>query len=141
MNAKLIDFGLCWLGPPAADLDNAVTRGDALTMCGTIDFCPPETMLRGAGFREAPELSVFDVDCWALGVVLFIMLFGVMPFNMQERMIMAPMGKHPAVPLPPRPLKPGQFSSVLDLLKQMLNLDYSLRPGLDAVAAHKWVDR
>ena len=36
-------------------------------------------MLRGSGHDDVCELSVFDLDSWALGVVLFILLFGVMP--------------------------------------------------------------
>lgn len=60
---KLIDFGL-----------SKVIDGDELTrtQCGTIAYMAPE-ILENAGHNK-------NCDWWALGVMLYELLFGVNPF-------------------------------------------------------------
>jgi serine/threonine protein kinase KIN1/2 len=87
-HVKLIDFGLATLyspAPPAAT-DPAPGTGGATaaaaaaaatmlrTNCGSVYFAAPE-LLNRAPYR-GPE-----VDVWALGVVLYVMLSGRMPFD------------------------------------------------------------
>ena len=48
--------------------------------CGTPAYIAPE-IIRGKGYTG------YGVDCWSLGVCLYAMLFGTVPFkanNMQE---------------------------------------------------------
>jgi serine/threonine protein kinase len=92
------------------------------------------------GEEHEDGIDVFAMDAWALGVVLYAMLFGTMPFNDSQRRMMASLGKHPAVPIPPRALShPGELCDAMDLLRQMLDLDPSKRPSLEEVSRHRWV--
>eukprot|EP01047_Picozoa_sp_COSAG01_P047693 COSAG01_NODE_4580_length_4903_cov_50.224396_4_plen_405_part_00 len=62
---KLADFGL-------SKLYNAETEM-MFTQCGTPEFVAPEVMA-GAGYTAA-------CDVWSLGVLMYIMLCGYLPFN------------------------------------------------------------
>lgn len=66
-HVKFIDFGLSTFH------DN---RSGAMTQkCGTLDYIAPE-LLRGQYTQQC--------DMWGLGIVSFIMLTGIMPFNGSE---------------------------------------------------------
>jgi len=70
---KLADFGLARSGPQAQD---------CRTFCGTPSYFAPEVI---GTYRERlggqPATYGKAVDMWGLGVVLYIMLSGVPPFN------------------------------------------------------------
>lgn len=61
---KIIDFGLARTVNSSKDL--------AMTMCGTTCYIAPE-VLRGEGYNEM-------VDWWAIGILLYEMMFGGTPF-------------------------------------------------------------
>jgi len=66
MDVKLIDFGLCH------------TSGQLLsTACGSVYYAPPEVIL---GMKYDGEKG----DIWSLGVVLYIMVAGRMPWTAQN---------------------------------------------------------
>ena len=73
--AKVLDFGLARRLP--SNLTNAVTRSsDAVTtggLAGTVPYMPPEVLLGQAGDERS--------DIWALGVTLFEMATGELPFK------------------------------------------------------------
>lgn len=62
----LADFGLCKPG-----------ASHAFSVCGTTEYISPE-VLRGLGYDKS-------VDYWGLGVLLYVMLCGCMPFNHTNR--------------------------------------------------------
>ena len=53
------------------------SEGLAFTMCGTAEYMAPELVL-GSGHEHA-------VDCWALGVLVFELLFRTTPFRVPEQ--------------------------------------------------------
>ena len=59
---KLTDFGL-----------STMKEGRLTTRCGTPSYCAPE-LLSGEGYGKA-------VDMWSLGVLSFVLLCGVLPFQ------------------------------------------------------------
>lgn len=65
---KIIDFGLSNF----FSTDNSLS-----TFCGSLQFAAPE-LLRGIPY-EGPE-----IDIWSLGIILFVMLNGKLPFDDRE---------------------------------------------------------
>ncbi|XP_062864440.1 maternal embryonic leucine zipper kinase-like [Trichomycterus rosablanca] len=66
-NIKLIDFGLC--AKPEGGLGTALIEG-----CGTPPYLAPEVI------DEQPYHGA-EADVWSLGVVLYVMLCGYLPFD------------------------------------------------------------
>ena len=104
---KLTDFGL------AKDLEE--THGIATTFCGTDEYIAPEVILNN-GYNEA-------VDIWALGVLIYEMLFGNAPWEdnnrkkLFEKILNAPLNLS----------NPNVSANAKDLLTRMLNRDISIR--------------
>jgi len=74
---KLLDFGLAKLVAPAGDY---ATTASTKQIMGTLPYMPPE-QLRG----EAADVRS---DIWALGVVLYEMISGDLPFHGQNSFIL-----------------------------------------------------
>lgn len=66
-NLKLIDFGLC--ARPEGGMESPL-----FTSCGSPTYAAPELVL-GKQYR-GPE-----VDVWAMGVLLYALLVGALPFD------------------------------------------------------------
>ncbi|XP_050087716.1 ovarian-specific serine/threonine-protein kinase Lok isoform X2 [Anopheles aquasalis] len=121
---KVSDFGLSrFVGK------NSVMR----TLCGTPMYVAPEVLLtRGTG-SYTPK-----VDIWGLGVVLYTMLSGTMPFSDDFGT--------PAV----EQIKRGKFSfrhpiwrtvssKAKKLIYEILNINPKERPSIDTVLASTWM--
>ncbi|KAF3674143.1 Serine/threonine-protein kinase Aurora-2 [Capsicum annuum] len=98
------------------------------TMCGTLDYLPPEMV-------ESVEHDA-SVDIWSLGVLCFEFLYGMPPFEAKEhsdtyRRIVQVDLKFPA--------KPVVSSAAKDLISQMLVKDSSQRLPLKKVLEHPWI--
>ena len=121
-NAKLIDFGLC-------EILSGTTKQFCSRFAGSPDYACPEVLMRQP---FAPEKA----DVWSLGVVLYILLTGEIPFARRERMTAAAWGKHPSVRWP----KGKNLSSnAKDLLEKMLTVEPEKRISLIDVAKHSWL--
>lgn len=66
---KLCDFGLCY--------ENSISNRNSF--CGTLDYMAPE-ILQGNSYNKS-------VDVWSLGVVLYEMIFGELPFKNGNRIV------------------------------------------------------
>ncbi|KAG0643569.1 kinase-like domain-containing protein [Tuber brumale] len=96
------------------------------TMCGTLDYLPPE-MLNGSNYHNE------KVDLWSLGVLTYEFLVGAAPFEdspveTQRRIVRADM-------------KIPDFvsSEAADLIKKLLVVKPDQRIPLDEVAKHPWI--
>ena len=85
--AVIIDLGMCLRVPFGADDGSIVdvTKGTLRRLmlpqgqCGKPNCMPPEVLLNDKPFDG------FAIDVWACGVILFIMLVGLPPFEWADR--------------------------------------------------------
>ncbi|RMJ03498.1 Serine/threonine-protein kinase ark1 [Fusarium euwallaceae] len=99
------------------------------TMCGTLDYLPPEMIKPGTTDNYYNE----KVDLWSLGVLAYEFLVGEAPFEdspimTQRRIARADM----AVPKWVSP-------EATDLIKKLLVLDPEKRIPLDEIQMHPWI--
>jgi serine/threonine protein kinase len=102
--------------------------GRRKTMCGTLDYLPPEMVKR--------EMHDFRVDVWCLGVLMYEFLFGSAPFfadddqGTYKRIVKVDL-KFPTTP----PVS----AEAKDLIRKLLVLDPSKRLPLPAVQDHPFI--
>lgn len=116
-NAKLGDFGFTrendkhWLN----------------TWCGSLSYCAPE-IVRGDRYQGEA------IDIWSLGVILFVLLSGQLPFDHDEDMMTK------SLILETRQTYPSFFSEeVRNLLDLMLHKDADQRPSALEVLSHPFM--
>ncbi|KAJ3410503.1 hypothetical protein HDV05_003693 [Chytridiales sp. JEL 0842] len=113
---KLIDFGSAAVEPkghPNCLFDR---------FYGTVQYASPE-ILRGEQYRGRAT------DVWAMGVLLYTILFGEVPFATSEQATSAPF-KSPRFKIHPEALK---------LIAWMLEKDPRKRPTAEQVYMHPWI--
>lgn len=113
---KVTDFGFVREYNPSV-------RRFLRTVCGTTAYMAPELI------RGDPYLG-FSIDIWLLGVILYTMLYGVMPFDHDDDAVQRAAIVHDS----PR-LLPQVPSSINDLITRLLSKDPRQRPSLEAVLA------
>ncbi|XP_065829641.1 NUAK family SNF1-like kinase 1 [Oscarella lobularis] len=118
-NVKLIDFGLSNMFTPDGCLS---------TFCGSPLYAAPE-MIRGVKY-VGPE-----VDCWSLGVLLYTLVCGSMPFDDRDPKNLVRCVSTGTFHIPRR-----MPSDVRRLVKQMLCPSPAHRADIDAVNEHPWVN-
>ncbi|XP_034451405.1 maternal embryonic leucine zipper kinase isoform X1 [Hippoglossus hippoglossus] len=119
-NLKLIDFGLC--AKPKGGLGY-----ELMTCCGSPAYAAPE-LIQGRAYIGS------EADVWSMGVLLFALLCGYLPFDDENCMVLyrkITRGKYDN----PRWLSPG---SVL-LLNQMMQVDPKRRVAVRHLLDHPWV--
>ncbi|CAG7728677.1 unnamed protein product, partial [Allacma fusca] len=115
---KLGDFGF----------STVARRGQLLTtFCGSPPYAAPE-LFRDASYEGPP------VDIWAMGILLFFMLNGHLPFNGSS------------IPLLKKAILDGRFHAANDLSPEILDLLHMLllqipckRPTTSEVIRHPWL--
>ncbi|VDK38318.1 unnamed protein product [Taenia asiatica] len=127
MSIKLADFGFGTFQPSGPDL--LLT-----TWCGSPPYAAPEI------FKGEPYLGV-SADIWSLGVILYVLVCGVLPFNAQEvsclrRQVLE---EHVRVPYWLSMCKPSLSFPCEDLLKRMLAKSPSKRPSIAEIYNSKWL--
>ncbi|KAK7806861.1 hypothetical protein U0070_026753 [Myodes glareolus] len=115
---KIIDFGL----------GTQVKPGQRLSLhCGTYSFGAPEILL--GRLYDGPK-----VDIWTLGVVLYFMVVGKVPFdavNVRELRRQVVSGKYTV---------PSNLSEELrDLLSRLMTVNPRFRPTVTEVMTHPWL--
>jgi len=107
--------------------------------CGTPAYIAPEILIGcqqpgGAGYKG------FSPDIWSLGVCLYAMLFGTVPFkanNMQDLHAMIVKGKFS---LKKKKVRPEELSRDLkNLLRGLLEPEPSKRLTVRQIVNHPWV--
>jgi len=117
-NIRLIDFGLSKNYDPSAPFMS--------TICGSPAYAAPE-LVKGNPYTNS-------VDIWSIGVILFAMIAGFLPFDDQN------MNEQLKKVINCEPEYPNNISpSLLDLLKRLLNKNPETRITLDKIKEHPWV--
>ncbi|TKS68131.1 Maternal embryonic leucine zipper kinase [Collichthys lucidus] len=119
-NLKLIDFGLC--AKPKGGLGY-----ELMTCCGSPAYAAPE-LIQGKAYIGS------EADVWSMGVLLFALLCGYLPFDDDNCMVLyrkIARGKYDN----PRWLSPG---SIL-LLNQMMQVDPKRRLTVRQLLDHPWL--
>ncbi|KAL0297244.1 UNVERIFIED_CONTAM: Serine/threonine-protein kinase Aurora-1 [Sesamum radiatum] len=98
------------------------------TMCGTLDYLPPEMV-------ESVEHDS-NVDIWSLGVLCYEFLYGVPPFEAKEHSDTYRRIIQVDLKFPPKPIV---SSAAKDLISQMLVKDSSQRLPLHKLLEHPWI--
>lgn len=102
---------------------------------GTTAYWPPERFL---GSKEPDHAT----DMWAVGVILFIMLTGVHPFDLTgvatDAEIAAQIKKDPSPPITPS-LTSHLSPSAIDLIKWLMEKNPADRLTADEMLQHPWI--
>ncbi|KAI8817281.1 kinase-like domain-containing protein [Fimicolochytrium jonesii] len=118
-NIKIIDFGFVKLFEQTNCLQ---------TFCGSPFYASPEMII-------GKEYSGPEVDIWSMGVILFALLNGYLPFkdaNTQELYRKISTGTYEM-----QTRWMNEASS--DLIKRMLTVEPSQRATMDEIKHHRWV--
>jgi len=101
---------------------------------GTTAYWPPERFN-----KESPAKSA---DMWAVGVILFIMLTGVHPFDLTgvatDAEIAEQIRKDPSPPMTPR-LTSHLSPAAIDLIKMLMDKNSADRLTADEMLQHPWI--
>ena len=123
MQIKVVDFGLANYCNPQEDRGLRSLR----TQCGSPHYASPE-VLRGE--RYSGTLA----DIWSLGVLLYAMVCGSLPFNARS------------IPMLIKKIVEGRFKlpkflspQVQHLIQTILQIVPENRPTLAQIAAHPWM--
>ncbi|KAK8918553.1 Serine/threonine-protein kinase Aurora-1 [Platanthera zijinensis] len=98
------------------------------TMCGTLDYLPPEMV-------ESIEHDA-SVDIWSLGVLCYEFLYGEPPFEAKEHSDTYRRIIKVDLKFPPKPII---SSSAKDMISQMLVKESSQRLPLHKLLEHPWI--
>ena len=141
-NCVIIDLGMCLRVPFAAD-DGSVTDVSGGTLrrlikrqgqCGKPNYIAPEVL------QSSEPFDGFAVDVWAAGIILFIMLVGLPPFEWAHdedpRFKMITRGNLRAML---RQWNRTISDDAAELLQNMLRKDPRDRLSLMEVMDHRWV--
>lgn len=116
---KIIDFGFA---------TQVATRSTKLrAFCGTPSYMAPE-IVKGESY------SGFATDVWALGVVVFALLAGSLPFTARTEMQLYAKIRRGIFSIPD-----SLGESVRRLVRAMMRLEASSRPSAAAVLRQSWV--
>ena len=123
---KISDFGWSVHAP----------RDRRQTMCGTLDYLPPEMVLNATGHRVAYDHSV---DIWCLGVLMYEFLYGNPPFFTPDTAdSMKTYKRIKAVDLR-FPAQPAVSDDAKDLIRRMIVKEPERRIRLVDVVQHRWL--
>eukprot|EP01088_Endostelium_zonatum_P004225 TRINITY_DN1542_c2_g1_i1.p1 TRINITY_DN1542_c2_g1~~TRINITY_DN1542_c2_g1_i1.p1 ORF type:complete len:451 (-),score=150.51 TRINITY_DN1542_c2_g1_i1:72-1424(-) len=122
IHIKIADFGLSSLCSNSKLLN---------TSCGSPHYASPE-VISGIGYDGKKS------DVWSMGVILYVMLTGTLPFDDEGNSVSGVMQK----------VKSGIFAmprgleyEVKDLLWKMLSVDPNKRITLEEIYNHDWVKK
>eukprot|EP00826_Nyctotherus_ovalis_P012413 TRINITY_DN1327_c0_g1_i12.p1 TRINITY_DN1327_c0_g1~~TRINITY_DN1327_c0_g1_i12.p1 ORF type:complete len:332 (-),score=75.95 TRINITY_DN1327_c0_g1_i12:440-1435(-) len=117
---KIIDFGIAGSNYKESDC----------TRVGSLQILPPEAL------RDRQVSAYPATDVWALGVVLYFLLYGKLPFNgsNEKALIENIINKEPEFPA-----DKVVSEHCINLLTQMLNKDCISRISMEELLKHPWL--
>ncbi|KAK2871019.1 hypothetical protein QQF64_002137 [Cirrhinus molitorella] len=122
-NIKLIDFGL-------SNCAGILGYSDPFsTQCGSPAYAAPELLSRK---KYGPK-----VDVWSIGVNMYAMLTGTLPFTVEPFSLKALHQR--MVDKDMNPLPPSISSAATCLLRRLLEPDPNKRPNIHQVMADQWL--
>ncbi|XP_070569133.1 MAP/microtubule affinity-regulating kinase 4-like [Ptychodera flava] len=137
-NIKIIDFGLsnCMRSPRSAEsgesyIPNKTSQDVFVTQCGSPAYAAPELLSR--------KTYGTKVDVWSVGINMFVMLTGVLPFTVEPynlKELYKKMIKRDINSIPPY-----LSEECKELLFHLLEPDPSKRPHLESVMEHPWLNK
>ncbi len=129
-NRSLIcDFGL---------VEFVNSSGKSTRFCGTPVYMSPELIAcHNAGGTLAYDPKISDI--WSLGVILFIMYYGELPFDQEDEDDLMNAIVHDEINWP-RLNSPGS-AMARDLLEKILQRDPQKRISLEEISNHAWMKR
>eukprot|EP00826_Nyctotherus_ovalis_P049938 TRINITY_DN6071_c0_g1_i2.p1 TRINITY_DN6071_c0_g1~~TRINITY_DN6071_c0_g1_i2.p1 ORF type:complete len:349 (+),score=95.38 TRINITY_DN6071_c0_g1_i2:237-1283(+) len=129
VNVKLIDFGFSRIFLPGQIL---------VEQCGTLSYVAPEVLLKKGYGKE--------VDLWSLGVMLYLMLCGELPFDSRNRNDIVNKTIYDEINYNAGELKYLSPSGIIvarvvakDLLKKLLEKSPTERITAEAALTHPWI--
>ena len=122
MEVKLGDFGLA----TKLDFDGEKKR----TICGTPNYIAPEVLEGKAGHS-------YEVDIWSLGVIIYTLIIGKPPFETSDVKTTYKRIRMNAYSFPEHIII---SDAARDLITQILNGDPKMRPTLDEILAHEFLN-
>ncbi|KAL8599941.1 hypothetical protein ACOMHN_050243 [Nucella lapillus] len=129
-NIKLIDFGLSnTIKVSTAPEGNAHAQEYLVTQCGSPAYAAPELLNH--------EKYGLPADIWSIGVNLYAMLTGSLPFTvdpfnirtLHDKMVSGQMN----------PLPPGLSTEAKDLLRKLLRAEPEQRLTITEILRHPWL--
>lgn len=133
-NVKISDFGISY------SFDLRLGEMELAKTAGTPAFLAPELChIDGTSMASVSH----KIDIWALGVTLYCMIFGKLPFNAESEYLLFDVINHQDVPFPDtskwshaKTLSDTQMSSVKSIIIDMLTKDPSKRIDIAAIKEH-----
>jgi len=127
---KITDMGLSKL----VDLGTVLK-----TFCGTPQYIAPE-VIKGSSVFGGPKPYSLKVDCWGLGVILYILLSGTPPFS-EDRRIKQELKDQ--ILTANYTFYPQLFDSISveakDLIQKCLKVEPSERISAEEIMNHPWL--
>ena len=128
---KLVDFGCAQISTDSGLILSKASAGN------TPAYCPPEVL-------ENPKAPITPaMDVWGLGIILYIMLTGLHPFDLNgnatddqiERLIK----QRQAPPLQNSPITAHMSDSAIDVIEKCIKWDPKERITAMELLEHPWV--
>lgn len=121
-SVKMIDFGLACF-----QIDDVAMK----TRCGTLNYIAPEIL---TGEEYTPEVDIF-----ALGVIMYFMVRGSLPFYSDDQNLIARKTVEGEYELDEDEFFYNVSDSCKDLLKGLLAKDPTQRTSLIGALTHRWI--
>lgn len=118
-NLKICDFAFCDVG--------INEQKKAKKSVGTLSYCSPECILN-------KELDSRKSDIWSLGVILYLMTTGKLPWNRNNQSLMIRQIIKAKYNLP------NCSNSLQSLIREMLKLDPNERITAKEILEHEWMN-